>query len=693
MCGITAIVALDQLKGRDLDAAYRNRTRTELYQSLEKLQHRGPDSEHVWISDDNRIALAQNRLAINDLTPDGEQPFHDAQNSVHVIVNGEIYMSDEDRAALEPWHTFKGHSDCEVIIPLYLKYGVSFLSKLRGEFALVLYDSRRQLVIAARDRFGIKPLFWTVAEGRLLISSEAKGFLPLGWKPEWDVKSLLDDGWVYGERTIFKGVRKILPAYYMTCLSFDYIQQQQYWDIDYPDKTISDTRTEEEMVLAVREKLREAVRVRLRADVPVGIYLSGGLDSSTVAGIAVSILEEECEKTGRNINEAKKLLKCFCIGFDEDTPFDETAIAKRTADHLGLEFQTTRMDDALFATGFVKAAYHTEHHMPDLNHIGKFLLSDLARKAGYKTILTGEGSDEHFGGYTLFYPDLLREKDLTFPSAPANALPDEARAAIVSRVENGVRGVFKQFGISRLDLIGSDGLTSPSSPACDPRSLWRRQLNNISFPSHVLPMTCADFAEWTKCYGHWDPRETTARGQDARILSQIQDKWHPFNATNYVWAKSGLPNTLLTALGDRTEMGHSIEGRPPFLDHHLAEFCNNLPPSVKIKFDPKTGDFCEKWILKEAARPYITEELYRRKKHRFTAPPGVKKNGPLSKVIAELVTQENVDQLGFLDWPVIEARLKRGLEGEDPSFRYCVTIAQWVVLSQRFGVAKAEPLA
>jgi asparagine synthase (glutamine-hydrolysing) len=155
--------------------------------------------------------LGHARLAINDLSDSGIQPFHSNKGNIHVVVNGEIYLSDAEQEAeqLSKFHHFRGASDAELVIPLYQKYGIDFLSKLRGEFALVLYDSERQLFVAARDRYGIKPLFWTVVQNRLLVSSEAKGFLPLGWRPEWDVRSLIEEGWLHDERTVFKGVRKV----------------------------------------------------------------------------------------------------------------------------------------------------------------------------------------------------------------------------------------------------------------------------------------------------------------------------------------------------------------------------------------------------------------------------------------------------------------------------------------------------
>jgi len=156
-------------------------------------------------------ALGHVRLAINDLSPDGAQPFHSTDGSVHAVVNGELYDHESIRKDLieKTGYKFKGRSDCEIVIALYKYYGLSFLSKLRGEFALCLYDAKTQFFVAARDRYGIKPLFWTIVDGRLLVAAEAKAFLPLGWKPEWDVKSLMDAGWNHDERTLFKGVAKV----------------------------------------------------------------------------------------------------------------------------------------------------------------------------------------------------------------------------------------------------------------------------------------------------------------------------------------------------------------------------------------------------------------------------------------------------------------------------------------------------
>lgn len=189
-------------------------------------------------------ALGHVRLAINDLAPTGAQPFSSPDNNIHAVVNGELYDYDALRASVlqhSPTYVFAGRSDCELVVALYLQHGLSFLSRLRGEFSLCLFDARTQLFVAARDRYGIKPLFWRVVDEerrrkRIEIAAEAKAWLPFGWTPEWDVKSLLEAGWNHDQRTLFEGVRKVRPGHYLVCQGFGDVQERMYWDIEYPDK-------------------------------------------------------------------------------------------------------------------------------------------------------------------------------------------------------------------------------------------------------------------------------------------------------------------------------------------------------------------------------------------------------------------------------------------------------------------------
>ncbi|KAI9656131.1 MAG: hypothetical protein M1831_004702 [Alyxoria varia] len=695
MCGISVIVALegqthefqrnrkskpapDGVEGVSLakdDEA--DNIAKELDESLDYLIHRGPDSRGQWISPDKRVALGHVRLAIIDLSPDGAQPMHSPDETVHAVVNGEFYDHDRIRQELieSTGYKFKGHSDSEIVIALYKHYGLSFLSHLRGEFSLCLYDSETRFFVAARDRYGIKPLFWTIVDGRLLIAAEAKAFLPLGWEPEWDVKSLMDGGWSNDQRTVFQNVHKVRPGHYLTCNSFGHIEASQYWDLSYPNKRRVETRTDAEMIAGVRQHMLDSIKLRLRADVPVGIYLSGGIDSSVIAGMTTHLVKEQGERMG-NSHAHNERVSCFGIAFGEDSGYDESSIADRTAKHLDVAYHKILMDENELARRFEDATWHTEHHFADLNTVGKFALSELPRAHGFKVVLTGEGADENFGGYPLYLPDYLREADLAWPSA-ATDLPDEKRTRICREKDEEIAEFYEN--------IGADGQNREESSAS-------RQLNNISTVASMAAFSFNLWAPWTQYYGRADPRLTIAHNANGRVRDAIAREWHPLHSAQYVWTKGHLTNIFLTSLGDRTEMAHSVEARTPFLDHELTEYVSGLPPSVKIRYDKRSGEFVEKWILREAARPFITNELYERKKHAYSAPTSWPEGGPLRKLMDGLVTKENVEQLGFVSWEGAKDLVRKAfVEKDSKALRFTLLVAGWVVLGKRFGVKKAEP--
>jgi asparagine synthase (glutamine-hydrolysing) len=513
-----------------------------------------------------------------------------------------------------------------------------------------------------------------------LIAAEMKAFLPLGWTPEWDVRSLKDAGWNHDERTIFKGVQKVRPGHYISCTGFGHVEQRQYWDAEYADKRVVDTRTPEEMIEGVREQMLEAIRLRLRADVPIGIYLSGGIDSSVIAGMVTHLVKEQGIAMGSA--PPNERVCCFSIAFDEESGFDESSIANRTADWLGVKYQKKHMSEAELACRFEDATWHTEHHNPDLNFVGKFALSEVPLEAGYKVVLTGEGADEHFAGYPLFLPDYLREADAAWEKY--NALPESERETQLHLAEDAAKAYY--------DSVGAD--TSLRVP-----SVSRQMLNNISTVSSMVAFQPDVFAAWTETdFGATDAQRTIANNIDGRVRQKILESWHPLHSAEYVWTKGHLANIFLTCLGDRTEMAHSIEARTPLLDHHLTDYVNHLPPSSKLRWVPASeeypeGRFVEKWVLREASKPFITRELYERKKHPYSAPTTWPRDGPLHKLLAGLLTKENVSNLGFVEWDKVQGLVDRGfgVNGDPGAMRKALVVAEWVVLSKRFGVRRAVP--
>ena len=416
----------------------------------------------------------------------------------------------------------------------------------------------------------------------------------------------------------------------------------------------------------------DALRLRLRADVPIGIYLSGGIDSSVLAGMVTHLVKEQGIAVGSA--NPKERVTCFSIAFDEESGFDESEIANRTADWLGVKYIKKHMNEAELANRFEDAVWHCEHHNPDLNFVGKFALSEVPQEAGYKVVITGEGADEMFAGYPVYLPDYLREQDHSW--IKYNTLSEPERLKQLDIAESAAKEYYES--------VGADGSNrGPSIP--------RRMLNDMTTVSSMTAFQLDVFAPWTQCYGKSDPQLTIANNADGRVRQLIADTWHPLHSAEYVWSKGHLANIFLTCLGDRTEMAHSLEARTPFLDHHLTEYVNNLPPSVKIRWDPDQKTFREKWILREASKPFITPELYERKKHPYSAPTAYPVGGPLHKLLSGIVTRANIEALGFVDWSRCEDLVRRAFEeGSAKAMRFVIVLAEWVVIGKRFGVRRAE---
>jgi asparagine synthase (glutamine-hydrolysing) len=427
------------------------------------------------------------------------------------------------------------------------------------------------------------------------------------------------------------------------------------------------------MIQGVRERMLDAIRIRLRADVPVGIYLSGGIDSSVIAGMVTHLVKEQGIAMGSA--DATDRVSCFSVAFDEESGFDESSIANRTAEWLGVRYIKKHMNEEELAKRFEDATWHCEHHNPDFNFVGKYALSEVPQAVGFKVVLTGEGADENFAGYPLYLPDYLREPDPSWEKY--NTLPESEREHQLELAETAA--------VDYYTSVGADVTNRGPSVA-------RRMLNDITTVSSMAAFQLDIFTPWTDCYGQSDPQVTIANNADGRVRNLITDSWHPLHSAQYVWSKGHLANIFLTCLGDRTEMAHSIEARTPFLDHPLTEYVNHLPPSAKLRWDPEARTFTEKWVLREASKPFITKELYERKKHPYSAPTTWPKGGHLNKLLDKLISEENIKQLGFVDWERCKGLTNKafGENGDPGAMRYAIVVAEWVVLGQRFGVATAK---
>lgn len=373
-------------------------------------------------------------------------------------------------------------------------------------------------------------------------------------------------------------------------------------------------------------------------------------------------------------------VQTFSISFKGSDLYDESQIAIRTAKFLNVDFDIMEVTEDDLLDNFEECVYHSEWAQVNLNGMAKFMLSAFARDRGYKVVLTGEGADEHFAGYAFFHSDYLREPDNASPGG-FGTLPDEARLARLG--EYGKKGEFKAYMDGIIDTTQRESVAS-------------RMLNNTSTSDFFAKIVSLDAS-----YFNGSVLEQT--GGPLLDLNMVESvingvarlkantKWHPLHTSLYLEQHTFLSNYLLNVLGDRSEMAHSIEARTPFLDHVLAEYVNGLPPSVKIKAS-KDGTLNEKWILKEAAKPYITEEIYNRTKHPFIAPSSKGQNPKVVSMLNRLVNKETLDRLG---WANTEKFLEKKEEyfetGSIHIFKDLLGIMSYVVLADRFNVITYKP--
>jgi asparagine synthase (glutamine-hydrolysing) len=577
-----------------------------IQKATKALRHRGPDSQRYWLSLDARVALGHARLSIIDLTT-GDQPIANEDETLHIIVNGELYGYEAIQKELEHrGHHLRTRSDSEIVLHLYEELGLECLARLRGEFAIVLWDNVHRKLFAARDRFGIKPLFYAFREGTLYLASEAKALFAAGVPACWASESLYDAGGFGGpqKRTLFDGIYQVPPGHFLVATDSQ-IEVKKYWDFDYPLATASvPARSDAEYAEEFLATFEESVRLRLRADVPVGCYLSGGIDSCAVLGLAA--------------RHNQGAVRAFTLTFDRPE-YNEEAIAREMAARAGAEFFPVPMRQDELGEHFADAIAHAETLCVNSHGVAKYLLSRAVRKAGFKVVLTGEGSDEILGGYLHF------RRDMASPNGNVNP-------ALEGRIRP-LEDVRKLLGF----VPG-----------------WMETSAALSLKMHTV---FSD--EFTKSYSSLD--QHCSFFQDIDVAGQLTGR-HPLNQSLYLWSKTRLPNYLLVLLGDRMEMANSIEGRVPFLDHKLVEVMRSQPITQKIR------GAAQKFILREAARSFITDTVYRRPKHPFLSPPAtLNPHGRLGVFLQDTLRSPVLSAMPFFDKQKVVAVLDSMYTGDENS--------------------------
>jgi asparagine synthase (glutamine-hydrolysing) len=598
MCGIAGLFSSRGVDREAPDLARR---------MIEQVQHRGPDGFGYF--NDAHVALAHARLSIIDLAT-GDQPIHNEDNSIWVVFNGEIFNYIELRRDLEAaGHTFYTHSDTEVIVHLYEQYGDRFTEHLNGQFAIALWDQRRRRLVLTRDRAGIRPLYYAKVGDALVFASEVKSILALPGAPRaLDLRAIgqIFTFWsTLPPATAFVGISTLPPG--CTLVAEGGVTRiERYWDWSFPERVASQSLAVDRLAGELRELLIDAVRLQLRADVPVGAYLSGGLDSSTIAVLI------------RRYTDTP--LRTFSLEF-EDAEFDESRYQLEMARHLGAQHTRVMCRREDIARVFPRLIWHVETPIVRAAPAPLMMLAEHVRAQNYKVVLTGEGADEVFGGYDLFKEAKIRRFWARQPSS-------KWRARLLSRLYGYLRhsptsgGAFSQ-------LFFGQGLAAQGDPGFAHMTRWSTTRRLWQF---FTPDT-------KKAAGELDPS-----GAIAEILPQDFARWLPVGRDQYVEAHTLLAGYLLSSQGDRVAMAHSIEGRFPFLDHRVIEFASRLHPESKIR------GLNEKFLLKRAVRDLLPETVTNRVKQPYRAPDAQSflANGA-PDYVRELLSPARIASSGYFD--------------------------------------------
>jgi asparagine synthase (glutamine-hydrolysing) len=612
MCGINGILA------------FRNhaaRVREDLLVRMRDAQaHRGPDGEGLWVSSDARIGLAHRRLAIIDLSPAAAQPMSNENGSLRVVFNGEIYNHAEIRAELEQlgghrWKT--DHSDTEVILHAFEQWGIACLERFRGMFAIALWDAHRRELWLVRDRIGVKPLYYSVHHGRLNFASEIKALLE---DPE-QKRAVHEEALFHyltflttpAPQTLFDGIQKLPAGTWLRATEDGQIETRRYWDVWDHATPLTGIR-EEEIAARLLAELRTAVKLRKVSDVPVGVFLSGGIDSSVNAAL---------------FSEDEPLpVKTFSIAYDGECASypSELSYARRMAARVGAEHHERILTQADWFDFLPRMIYLQDEPIADPVCMPVYYVSELARKHGVIVCQVGEGSDELFCGYPFWklmvrlqqYDNLPVPRGLKRAGLAALRAARKEHSLYYELLRRGAHGVpIFWSGAEALSQTQKDRLLSPR---------LRKQFIGQTSWGALAPLR-RRFEEKA-----WDPA--------------------PLHWMTYVDLNLRLPELLLMRV-DKMSMGVSLEGRVPFLDHKFVELAMSIPASLKLK-----GGVL-KYILKKAVRGLIPDELIDRKKQGFGVPIREWFSGRLGHVAREELAGF-CEQTDYFDAGEVQQFIERG---------------------------------
>ena len=644
MCGIAGWINLKQSDST-------HNAEPVLHSMCETILHRGPDSEGLWL--DDTVALGMRRMSIIDLKT-GDQPVFNCDKSVLVMMNGELYNYREVRADLEKkGHTFTTKSDTEILPHLYEEYGDALLEHVNGMYAFSLWDSRKKKLIIARDRFGEKPLYYGVFGGKLIWASEPKAILAHpSVNAELDLNALrhyVSFDYVPAPMSIYKGIRK-LPAAHVLIVENGEVRTRRYWDISWsglpwsangflsqrdPIASGFDYTFESEAAV-LRDLLSDAVRMRLVSDVPLGILLSGGIDSSTVAAFATQ--------------HATEKVKTFSIGFEEDS-FDESKYARAVAKHLDTEHYEDKLSATTAGDLIEDIGHWLDEPISDGSLIPTYLLARFVRK--HVTVaLGGDGGDELFAGYPMYYAHNVAAKYNTIPSFVRTGLIEPLVNALPVSTDN------LSFDYKAKRFVRASKYDDITRHHTYFGSFSLEQQSSL-FTSDVLAQTTADIYRGV--------RELVDASDAKNVIERMQ----------YADISYYLAEDILTKV-DRAAMSVSLETRAPFLDPRVGQFAASIPVEYKLK--GKSG----KVILKEAMKDLLPHDILHRPKKGFGIPIAEWLKGRLNGLMHDMLSPERLNKQGLFSPDYVGQLIREHETGKASHHKELWTLLVFQIWFDRF---------
>ena len=615
MCGIAGICHLDGPNSVSLDAVTR---------MIGALCHRGPDETGVYL--DDQVGLGHARLSIIDLSS-GMQPIHNEDKTLWIIYNGEVFNYPElTEALLAKGHRFYTTSDTEVILHLYEEEGPDCLARMNGQWAVAIWDAKRKELFLARDRIGIRPLYYTILNNTLIFASEIKSIFVNENVPRRIAPVAMDQIFTFWTTltpgTPFENVYELPPGHYLKT-SGGKVTVKKYWDIPLHPRAEHLDLPAAELCRQIQELLLDAVRIRLRADVPVGCYLSGGLDSSGITTLVV-----------RNFNSD---VRTFGIRFEQDG-FDEGEHQNRMVSFLGTNHTEIEATNQKIGMSLPDCLWHCEKPLLRTAPIPLFLLSDVVRKSGFKVVLTGEGADEVFGGYNIFREAKIRRFWAKYPGS-------KKRAELIGQL---YPYIFNNPRLKHtLQSFFAKGMERTDDPLFSHIIRWENT-------GRIKTLFSEEFRSAIGPYCGYD--------QLRQSLPQAYEQADNLSKAQYLEMAIFLSNYLLSSQGDRVAMAHAVEIRLPYLDFRVIDFMGRVPARWKIM------GLNEKHILKKSFEGILPREITSRPKHPYRAP--IKQSLLNEKTAAytrEALSETSLKRTGLFDVGKVTRLLKKLEAASSPS--------------------------